>query len=161
MPPTDAASPTAAAAPSNDRPVAWGNYSPQATFRHDIPDPTEPVLGMTMEQQRADAAHLRELAADLGANSVEARMLGSIARSTRNEPPSSEQRIAWRKESLKRAHGEYGEQAESMLNDARRFVAADPKRAAMVARNGVGDHPDMVLTLIELARRARRDGRLR
>lgn len=88
-------------------------------------------------------------------------MLGSIARSTRNERPSDEQRIAWRKEALKRAHGEYGEQAESMLNDARRFVAADPKRAAMVARNGVGDHPDMVLTLIELARRARRDGRLR
>lgn len=88
-------------------------------------------------------------------------MLGSIARSTRNEPPNNEQRIAWRKESIKRAHAEFGEQAESMLNDARRFVAADPKRAAMVARNGVGDHPDMVLAVVEMARRAKRDGRFK
>lgn len=146
-----------------DADFARSVYSPQVSLADAIPDTIAdaPALAHIPEPtRRAAVAELREMAADMGLGPDKVRSLAALD-SLFASPPSAEQRAEWRAQSAAQMKQLYGEAADQMLADVRRYVARDPRRVAMLEHNGRGDHPDVVRILVEQARVARLEGRLK
>lgn len=135
-------------------------YGAQGRYRGDIPDPEGEVEGMTAPMARAVTAELREMAHDVDASSADVRALSQAVAQAAKQAPSDEQRGAWRQEAQQLLRERYGERAGRVIEDARKLVAQDPRRAALLNANGIGDNPQVVLAVAEMAHRARTAGKL-
>lgn len=139
-------------------------YSPQGTYASVLPDDMmtadEAVKHIPEPVQRAAISELREMAADVAMSSDDVRALQSIARQIPSTPTEAE-RAAWRSQAVARLSETYGDQANQVLQDARAFIAQDPRRARLLNAKALGDHPDTVLMVARLARQARIQGKLK
>lgn len=142
-----------------------GLYDPAGNFADTINERTlfaEPIPELGELSAPARSAVVREvanMAQDLGLTSQDVRQLQSALRHP--DEPSESERAAWRQESYRRLTEMFGKDADRVLEDARKLVAADPRRARILEQRGAGDRPEVVLLLAEKARQARIAGRLK
>ncbi len=133
-------------------------YSPQTEHSSSIPDNAFVTESIDATTSKAIAVELREMAGDMGARAADVQTLTSAMRDATANPLSNEQRIEARERAVQMLNAEFSEQARQALIDARKFVAADPRRAALLAN--VGDDPRVVITVARLARAAKARGQL-
>lgn len=105
-----------------------------------------------------DAREWTEVATDLGGNLDDLATFSSLAQAHFNEPTTPEMHAGWMQDSQTLIKERGITPAE--LNDARKFVARDPRLFALLDQ-GLGSHPKVVERMVELARTARRAGRLK
>lgn len=122
----------------------------------------EGLRATPFEREFTDPGHadtVRQVAADMGMESNHAQtILAAAARHNSGTARPAEQQVA---EALQRVKSQYGDDAQQMLELADRLVNRDPRVKAMVNRYGLGNDPDVVMTVIELARQERANGRLK
>ncbi len=131
-------------------------YGTDDALAEALPDDEFATDGLAPEVQVAMAHEIRAIAGDIGLNVDDVDAIRSVIRDT---PPSDEQRVANREQIVDSLNARYGDGAYQAWIDARKFVALDPRRAALLAP--AGDDPKTVLRLVELAQAAKRAGRLR
>jgi hypothetical protein len=112
------------------------------------------------EVASAASTELREIFADVGASGNDAAEFLSLAAQMTAAPATPEARAELRASAIDAVNRQYGNDAKSAVDDARALVARDPRVAAMLASTGLGDHPQAVLKIIELARSAKMRGQL-
>jgi len=98
---------------------------------------------------------LREMAADMALTTKDIPLFD---KALGNVPTTPELVIAQRESAVAMLNRTYGVQATEVLNLARQYIAQDPRRAMIMQH--VGDSPDIVMRVVELARRARINGTL-
>ncbi len=108
---------------------------------------------MAPEVAEAVAGELREMARDIGATPYDVSVIRNELERLAASPLTPEQVTANRLAVGAELSRRYGADATAMLNQAREFLRADPRRAQMLA--AVGDTPSVVLRVVELARAAR------
>lgn len=106
----------------------------------------------------AAARELREMAADVGASPSEFREVLEIGQRIAKQPPTAEERGAWRTQALRQLQTSPHWQADLAL--AQRLVQRDPRLARMLDVHGLGDHPRVIEHVVGLAKRERARGRL-
>lgn len=124
-----------------------------------LPDDEFHVEGVAADAQAALAAETRAIANDMNLQPADVDLVRTALRSVQAEPPTDEARIAGRESAVEMLNRTYGDQATEVVNLARRFLQADPRRAALLAP--AGDDPKVIARVVELALQARRSGRLR
>jgi hypothetical protein len=124
-------------------------YSSQGVFQQALPDDAVPG---------ADIVAWREVAADLGAQPDDASMFASLVRINLEEPADESAVASWRSESERLIKDKRYSQHD--LDGARQLVARDPRVFALLERTGLGEHPRVVDSFIQLARKARLRGQL-
>lgn len=134
-------------------------YSPQVEFEQGIADDAfSSIPGISTEAAKAIAVEVREMAGDMGMQSADIQIFRD-ALTRANEPLSEEQRIQNREKAVEMFNREFGNGALQAFNDARRFVAADPRRERIISM--IGDDPAVCLRVAQLARAAKAAGRLK
>lgn len=133
-------------------------YSPQTEHSSSIPDNAFVTESIDATTSKAIAVELREMAGDMGARAADVQTLTSAMRDATANPLTDDQRIEAREKAVQMLNAEFNDQARQALIDARKFVAADPRRAALLEK--VGDDPRVVLTVARLARAAKARGQL-
>ena len=131
-------------------------YGTDSALAEALPDDEFATDSLAPEVQVAMAREIRAIAGDIGLNVEDVDAIRSVIRDT---PPSDEQRVANREQIVDSLNARYGDGAYQAWIDARKFVALDPRRAALLAP--AGDDPKTVLRLVELAQAAKLAGRLR
>lgn len=114
----------------------------EGDFAHLPPEIAQAVVG-----------EIREMARDLGATPYDVSVIRNELERAAASPLTQDQRIANRESVVEALNAKYGTDAKRALMDARAFIAADPRRAQMLA--AVGDTPAVVLRIVELARAAK------
>ena len=76
-------------------------------------------------------------------------------------PPSEQQKVQMRSDSIRMLRERFGNSAMSALDGAKKLVARDPRVKAMLEKTGLGDDPKTVIRLAELARDQAHRGRLK
>lgn len=126
-------------------------YSPQVALAKAIPDNLfANVEGMDEATQSAVVTELRELAGDVG---FTAEDITTVTAAMSNPPQTEEERIASREKAVQLLNEHFGQGAKQAWLDARAYVAADARRAAILQR--AGDDPRVVLRVAQLARQAK------
>lgn len=133
-------------------------YSPQTEHSSSIPDNAFVTESIDATTSKAIAVELREMAGDMGARAADVQTLTTAMREATANPLTDEQRIEAREQAVQMLNAEFNDHARQALIDARKFVAADPRRAALLEK--VGDDPRVVLTVARLARAAKARGQL-
>nr|WP_311530857.1 hypothetical protein [uncultured Ralstonia sp.] len=133
-------------------------YSPQTEHSGSIPDNAFVTESINANTSKAIAVELREMAGDMGARAADVQAITSAMRDASAAPLTDEQRTEAREQAVQMLNAEFNDQARQALIDARKFVAADPRRAALLEK--VGDDPRVVLTVARLARAAKARGQL-
>lgn len=128
-------------------------YGAQAEFAKSIPD--SDFRSLEPLAREAVAGELREMAADLGLVPAD---IPDLTKALNNPPMTEEARISAREQAVALLNQNFGHGAYQAWLDARRFVAADPRRAAILER--AGDDPKTVLRIAKLAQQAKVAGRL-
>ena len=123
-----------------------------------LPDSAFEGDGISSEVAAVLGGEVRAMAGDMGLDIVDVDQFRGALAEVRESPPTDEQRVANREQIVAALNEAYGEQAYRAWLDARAYVAVDPRRAALLAP--IGDSPEVVLRVVELARQARRDGKL-
>ena len=127
-------------------------YGGEVALEKVLPDKLFAGDGVDAAAQVAVAKEVRAMAADLGMNSDDVALIqGAYAQATAT-PPTEEQRVANREQITDALNAKYGQGARQAWLDARKFVALDPRSAAMLAP--VGDDPTTVLRVVQLAQSA-------
>ena len=101
------------------------------------------------------AVELRECLADMGLNSKD---IPVISHALNNPAQSDVDRTSMQAKAMQLLTREYGEDAQSALDDAKAFLKADPRRVALLDR--AGDDPATVLLIARRARAAKAAGRI-
>ena len=100
-----------------------------------------------------NASEARQVALDVGAEPGD---VAQFVSHQKQAAPTDAERSQWRAATTKMLKEREIGAADVAL--AQRFVQRDPRLAAALDRNGLGDRPDVVLRLVELARSARNSG---
>lgn len=108
---------------------------------------------MRPEFAKAVAGEVRAMARDMGLGVPDVQLLRGELDRAMQAPLTPEQRISNRETVVDALNRRYGTDAKQALRDARAFVAADPRRAQILQH--VGDTPNVVLRIVELARAAK------
>jgi len=134
-------------------------FSPQTQFKDVIRDGAfAEVPGMAPEFAQAAVVELREMASDMQLLPDDVRMIGT-ALAHADTPLTDEQRVVNQDSCINAFNNEFGQGAKQAWLDARKFVAADPRRNAMVAK--IGDNPQIAVRIAKLAQQAKAAGRLK
>jgi len=138
-------------------------FSPQNDYRDagleeafDLPDVPD-------EAKAAAAAEAREMFADYGLSTAEAKDVLQLARSNLANPPDEATEARWRDEAwsgLVRAHGGDEKAAQQALDVAKKLLERDPRAAAICTHARLGNHPAFVRMVVEKARSEKARGRL-
>lgn len=126
---------------------------------------TQPIIDDAMaevpeEVRLAVESEVREMGMDVGASPVEFQQSVQLATTLYKNPPTAEQVGEWRQTALAQLKASYGDGWKGALADAQKLVQRDPRLAALLDRNGLGDHPQMVERLVNLARAQKLRGKL-
>jgi hypothetical protein len=116
--------------------------------------------GVELAVVQSANAELREIFADVGASPGDAAEILSLANQMRATPATPEARLQMRDAAIDAVNRQYGQDAASVVADARALVARDPRIGKVLDSTGAGDHPNIVLKLISLARSAKLRGQL-
>jgi hypothetical protein len=133
-------------------------FSPQRDYRD---SGLEDAFVDGSDESKAAIAEAREMFADHGLNTHEARDVVQITKQLCESAPTPEQEQAWQTEAwndLVRSHGQKG--AAEALDLARKLVARDPRVAEVLQITRAGSHPRIVKLLVEKARAEAALGRL-
>ncbi|SEI96364.1 hypothetical protein [Paraburkholderia diazotrophica] len=119
-------------------------------------------IGLQPDTVKAIATEFREVFADLGASPDDAKQLVIFAAQHNANMPvdnAADARLAASAaDALVR---QYGSEADSALRDAQRFVARDPRLGRMLDETRLGNDPQTVLKVVQLARSAKMRGELK
>lgn len=107
-------------------------------------------VGLDAELAQTIAVEMQSLAADAGMTAADVHL---IADAIASQPFTEDDRIAGRESAVTQLNARYGRGARQALLDARAFVGADPRRAALLQH--AGDNPGVVLRVTELAAAAK------
>lgn len=132
-------------------------FSPQHLLKDALPDDT--FVNPDGTPNVAAVAEFREIATDLSLGGTEAKALATLLRKT-TDPPTDEQRQDWRAQSMKLLTERYGAQARGVLDLAQKLVERDARVSEIITKSGLGNHPQVVLPLVEAALREATKGRL-
>jgi len=136
-------------------------YGVKTAFATALPDDLYATdEGLAPEVKPVVVQELREIAADIGATNSDVMTVRRVANSL-TQPPTADQRAAWHDQIAEQLNAQYGTSAARALADAAKFARRDPRVARMLAHNGLGDHPEVVLQFARLAREARAAGKLK
>lgn len=136
-------------------------YGVKTAFATALPDDLYAAdEGLAPDVRPVVVNELREIAADVGATNADVMTFRRVANSL-TQSPTAEQRAAWHDQIAEQLNAQYGTSAAQALADAAKFARRDPRVARMLAHNGLGDHPEVVLQFARLAREARAAGKLK
>lgn len=116
---------------------------------------------ITPEMKTAATAELREIATDLGATRQEVENFATLYKQNLASPPTDEQAAKWHKESLDLLKGRYGDGADHALGLAKKLLQRDPRVKSIIVAGNLGNHPKVVLAVVEAALREAQKGRLK
>jgi len=133
-------------------------YGTDAALVDVLPD-ADVFDGADPEVQAAMATEVRAIAADVGLSATDLTLIRQAFQDVRTTPLTDDQRVENREQIVDALNAKFGQGAHQAWLDVRKFVALDPRRAALIQE--VGDHPATVLRLVDLAQAAKRAGRLR
>lgn len=102
-----------------------------------------------------------EILADYEFSGAEANQVIDLFRQAAVNPPSDEQRAAWRADAEQQLRRAYGSDASHTLALAKQLVARDPRARALLEATGLGDHPDVVMKITRVARSQKASGKLK
>ena len=134
-------------------------YGADAALAEAFPDDLLVPDGAEPDVQAALASEVRAIAADVGLNATDFTAIREAVQTERATPMTDDQRIESREQIVDALNAKFGQGAHQAWLDVRKYVALDPRRAALLQE--VGDHPATVLRLVDLAQAAKRAGRLR
>ncbi|CAN7429090.1 hypothetical protein LJR034_002638 [Caballeronia sp. LjRoot34] len=106
----------------------------------------------------AVAAEYRENFADFGASPQDARELVDAASRFGAEPMTADRDIANTNSAIQILNEHYGTDAEAALATAQEMIARDPRIARMLDATRLGNDPQTVLKIVQLARSAKTRG---
>ena len=132
-------------------------YGTDAALVDALPD--DVFEGADPEVQAAIASEVRAIAGDVGLNAADLTSIREAVQVERATPMTEDQRVESREQIVNALNAKFGKGAHQAWLDVRKYVALDPRRAALLQE--VGDHPATVLRLVDLAQAAKRAGRLR
>tara|TARA_R110000851_G_scaffold165169_2_gene309945 strand:+ start:154950 stop:155642 length:693 start_codon:yes stop_codon:yes gene_type:complete len=137
-------------------------FSPQKTYESAIPDDifdAESVESeLPPETQAAVLYEYRELAADHGLSHTEIGRLHQRILAQRNDPAPPEQQQA---QALQRLSEVYGPDVQEALADANRLLDRDPRTKNAIKAWGLGNDPETIVLVAQVARREKARGRLK
>lgn len=108
-------------------------------------------------QRQAGALEAAEMARDIGLTDGDVRQWVGFANVLRTNPVPAEQAQSAAAQRLVEL---FGKDAQQALDDARALVARDPRVGPMLARSGLGNHPEVIAHFARQAMRERVKGRL-
>lgn len=129
-------------------PAAFDSVDVAAALDPDLPEPVRTAV----------AREARELAADLGATTDE--LTAALAAGREVAGMADEDRAVLRTQALQALVDQHGDRAQALLDQARAAVAASPQLHKIMAA-GLGDHPRVVLAVVDAVERQARARRLR
>ncbi|GEM_PF-3667792 len=137
-------------------------YSPQGTYadviKIDMFDTHSGEFHLTEQAQEAILAEYREMAADMALSKDEVDLLHSRVLNQRNNPADLDEAM---QRALTRVEAKYGKEgAKEALAAANKLLNRDPRTRNLINAWGLGNDPDTVMTLVEVARREQSRGRL-
>ena len=118
-------------------------------------------IDASAEVKAASALEYRHMAADAGASADQASQVLATIQGFINTPPTLEQGAQMQSGAAELLTAKYGDEAQAMLDLAKRMVARDPRVHALLGRTGAGNDPRTVMTVVELAIKQRTEGRLK
>lgn len=128
-------------------------YGAQGAYATAIPgDFYANLEGVDDATKAAAIAELREISYDLGAEPADVKQMVMLAKQNTANPPDAKTIAAWQEEATNRLVAEYGKNAGKALEDARALALRDPRVAKMLDQSGVGNHPEIVMRFVRLAR---------
>lgn len=138
-------------------------FSPQNDYRDSgLEDALAGVAEVADDVKAAAAAEYREIFADNGLNTTEARDVVSLARELVANPPDETTQQTWQADGWKDLVRTYGGEkgATEALELAKRLVMRDPRVAQLLDHTRLGNHPRIIKLMVEKARSERSRGRL-
>ncbi|MDZ7594414.1 MAG: hypothetical protein U0932_07160 [Thiobacillus sp.] len=144
---------------------AWRNehmperktYPTLAEFGTVVPESMFNGADLPTEKRQAAVRELRGMLADTGLAPVEAGYLLNRSSIVRAENKTDEQQ---RREARAVLAKEFDD-PDAALSDARKLITRDPRFAKFIARKGLGNDAETVLTLARAARSQRAAGKLK
>ena len=120
----------------------------------DIIAPETIAPGAPVEVAHAMAAEVVDMALDAGCTADDLSVIQTALQDLRTTPLTDATRIESREACVQAFNEEFGEQAHSVWVQTRAWVAADPRRAAILAQ--VGDSPEVAVRAARMALAAQR-----
>lgn len=137
-------------------------FSAQGTFAQVPLEESMQNLGYEPDTAKAVAAEFREVFADLGASPDDAKQLVMFAAQHNANMPAdaaADAQLAASAADMLSRH--YGKDAAEALSDAQKFVARDPRLFRMLDDTRLGNDPQTVMKIVQLARSAKLRGELK
>lgn len=138
-------------------------FSPQLDYRDSGLEEAFTLPEITEELRAAVVGEYKEIFADHGMSTNEAREVVSLARELTANPPDEATEATWQGEAWQRLVETNGgpKGAKEALELAQRLVARDPRVAHILEVTRLGNHPKMVELMVAKARSEKARGRLR
>lgn len=133
-------------------------FSPQGTFAGVQLEDAMKDVAAAPELKTAAAAEYREIFADFGASPQDAHELVDTARRFGAEPMSAERDASNTNAAIEVLNQHFGNDAKAALADAQQMIARDPRLVRMLDASRLGNDPQTVLKIAQLARSAKMRG---
>ncbi|TDY25755.1 hypothetical protein B0G81_6238 [Paraburkholderia sp. BL6665CI2N2] len=172
--PAEATQAEAEAKPATETPAAGGDlpdairelrddplrrmFSPQGTYASVQLEESMKDVALDPAIKTAAATEFREIFADLGASPQDAHELVATASRFTAEPMTTERDASNTNTAIELLNQHFGNDAKSALADAQQMIARDPRLSRMLDQSRLGNDPQTVLKIAQLARSAKMRG---
>lgn len=140
-----------------------GWHKPENDYRDAGLEDAFGAFGLSDQELQGVVGEYKQIFADHGFTTTDAREVMDLARTVIDNPPDAETESTWQTEAwnelVKTSGGVKG--AREALQLAQRLVQRDPRVAALLEATRLGNHPRMILKMAEKARQERARGRLK
>lgn len=133
-------------------------FSPQGTYASVQLEAAMKDVAADPEIKAAAAAEFREIFADIGASPQDAHELVDAATRFTAEPMTAERDASNTNAAIQLLNEHFGNDAKSALAAAQQIIARDPRIARMLETSRLGNDPQTVLKIAQLARSQRARG---
>lgn len=133
-------------------------FSPQGSFASVQLEESMAHLSLDPAVKTAAAAEFREVFADFGASPQDAKELVDTVTRFGAEPMTTERDATNTNSAIQILNEHYGTDAKAALATAQEMIARDPRIARMLDTTRLGNDPQTVLKLVQLARSAKMRG---
>lgn len=133
-------------------------FSPQGSFASVQLEESMAHLALDPAVKTAVAAEFREVFADFGASPQDAKELVDTASRFGAEPMTAERDATNTNSAIQILNEHYGTDAKAALATAQEMIARDPRIARMLDASRLGNDPQTVLKIVQLARSAKQRG---
>lgn len=123
----------------------------------EMPDGAPPEVERFVHAMNGE---LRECLGDMELSTGDAKQFATLLREAAAKPPTEEQQLKWRQETIDVLNREFGRQAAQALTDAHALAMRDPRVQRMILVAGLGDHPELIKMLVRAAKDQKSRGRL-